>query len=95
MIQVTSLDSGSLINFLRVVKNRLDGNSGKEPPPDPKNVFLSAVHVLSNDGDPTFFVWLVAIVGDPGYFLVLGCLYINFIWVMGMIEKAFGFSKRG
>ena len=80
---------GSLINFIRVVSGRLQGKTGKELPPDPKNMLQSSLHILSHDGDPTFFVWILALAGSPEYFLFLGCIYIHFIWIGSFISDKF------
>ena len=77
--------AGSVINFLRVIRGRLGGKTGKESPPRPENIFLSTVHILSNDGDPTLLIWILALIGHPEYLLVLGCFYINFIWMMSFL----------
>ncbi len=80
--------AGSLINFVLVAVRRTGGKTGKEAPPDPKNIFHTTLHVLSNDGDPTLLIWIFALIGRPEYFLVLGCFYINFIWIAGVFTAS-------
>ncbi len=78
--------AGSLSLFWVVVSRRLGGGSGKEPSPT-KNPFLSALHVLGHDGDPSLLVWIFALAGYPGWLLLAGCVYINFLWVYTALRR--------
>jgi len=64
---------GSLLNFWRVILNRSKKDAGLMIP---GNAILRAMHTLGRDGDPTFFVWLMAGIGYPGLFLITGCVYV-------------------
>ncbi len=77
--------AGSAINFLRVVRKRLKGQTGRETP-QTQNLFLSAVHVLGHDGDPTLFVWILAAIATPAQFLFAGLFYIYAIWIADTLQ---------
>ncbi len=70
---------GSLINLLRIVKFRT-----KKPKPTTvvakeESQPYSLMDFWSNlkdDGDPSFFVWCFAIIGQAPLFLIAGCIYI-------------------
>jgi phosphatidylglycerophosphate synthase len=74
---------GSLIHFFRTVTERLrmSDPSSKNFETRQKDSFGLTMHSLAHDGDPSLLVWILAIVGYPGYFLLLGCLYIHFVWI--------------
>jgi phosphatidylglycerophosphate synthase len=71
---------GSAALFWVVVSRRLGGGSGKEPSAT-KNPFLSALHVLGHDGDPSLLIWIFALAGYPGWLLFAGCVYVNVLWI--------------
>lgn len=84
--------AGSFINFLRVIRDRSGGSTGKEAP-STSNPFWSAVHVLSRDGDPSFLIWILAAFASPSAFLFLGAFYINFIWMTETIRGFFRLQR--
>ncbi len=88
LVAATAAFVGSFINFLRVIRDRSKGHTGKETP-DTSNPFWSALHVLSRDGDPSLLVWIMAAFAQPWQFLMLGACYINFIWMMEMVRGFF------
>ena len=77
--------AGSIINFLRVVRKKLKGQTGKEVP-RARNAFFSAIHVLGHDGDPTIFIWILAAVATPAQFLFAGLFYIYAIWIADTLQ---------
>lgn len=77
---------GSTMHFVRTVRGRLGGKTGKEAAPDPSNPALVILHSFSNDGSPALLIWLLAIFGSPEIFLVGGCAYINILWIFGFIS---------
>ena len=85
---------GSTMHFVRTVRGRLGGKTGKEAAPDPGNPAQVILHSFSNDGSPALLIWLLAIFGSPEIFLAGGCIYINFLWAAGFIsDLKEGFSK--
>lgn len=77
---------GSAMLFWVVVSRRLGGGSGKELSLI-KNPFLSALHVLGHDGDPSLLVWIFALIGYPGWLLLAGCLYVNILWIYTALRR--------
>jgi 1L-myo-inositol 1-phosphate cytidylyltransferase / CDP-L-myo-inositol myo-inositolphosphotransferase len=75
---------GSFINFQRVVKERLSGKAKKA---SGSTAFHASIDSLSQDGDPSLFVWVMAAIGYPGYLLAGGAIYINFIWIYAALSK--------
>ena len=78
--------TGSLIHFLKVVRNRLKGATGKEVL-ETSNPFLSAAYTLGHDGDPSLLVWILAAIGNPTYFLLLGAFYVHFLWIFEAVRS--------
>lgn len=80
--------SGSAINFSRVTGERMAAiraaasPSAKVPPPANQPWWQTILYVLGQDGDPTIFVYVMALAGSPWLFLVLGALYINALWIL-------------
>lgn len=85
LLALTGALAGTLIHFLRVVRQRLRGQMGKETPQN-RNIFLSAIHRLGHDGDPTFFVWILAALATPAQFLFAGLFYIHTIWIVDVLQ---------
>lgn len=80
--------AGSTINYSRVVGERLavirasGSASEKIPPPAHRPVWKTALYVLSQDGDPTILVYVLALTGSPWLFLILGAVYVNALWLL-------------
>lgn len=67
--------AGSLINFARVVSERGQNIETAVP----RHAIDRSLAALGKDGDPTLFVWIMAIIGYPEFFLIAGCVYIYII----------------
>lgn len=78
--------TGSVLNFGRVVVER--AGKKRKPVPEPQNAgpLVSATNLLRDDGDPTIFIWLFAILGYPGYMLFFGTIYIHFLWALSLFK---------
>ena len=80
--------AGSSINFTRVTGERLaairsqKSASDKTPPPAGGPVWETVLYVLGQDGDPTIFIYLFAVLGSPWLFLILGAVYVNALWIL-------------
>lgn len=70
---------GSVLNFSRVVYFR-----AHRPAPARPGSVRQVIDTMSDDGDPSALVWLMAVIGYPGYLLLFGCAYIYFIWIFGI-----------
>jgi phosphatidylglycerophosphate synthase len=80
--------AGSVVNFLRVIRERKGSSSwGEEHPSETQNPFSKLLHTLSRDGDPSLIMWGLAATGDPRVYLVLGCFYIHVLWVYGFFAS--------
>lgn len=79
--------AASLINFLMVLYERAHDHSSsihirKQIPPEvQKSVFHSILETLCHNGDVIALVWIMALVGDPGIFLILAAIYMHLIWI--------------
>lgn len=71
--------AGSVLNFRRVVYFR-----AHRPAPASAGTLRHTIDAMSDDGDPSALVWLMAVIGYPGYLLIFGCAYIYFIWIFGI-----------
>lgn len=74
--------AGSALNFRRVVYFR-----AHRPPQARTGTLRQTLDTMSDDGDPSALVWLMAAIGYPGYLLLLGCAYIYLIWIFGISGK--------
>ncbi|MCG3176688.1 MAG: hypothetical protein MOGMAGMI_01647 [Candidatus Omnitrophica bacterium] len=74
--------AGSAMNFGRVVYFR-----AHRPAPARPGSVRQVIDTMSDDGDPSALVWLMAVIGYPGYLLLFGCAYIYFIWFFGISGK--------
>ena len=77
---------GSLIHFFGVTQKRVQGQTGKEKPKTTQSL-LSAAHILAHDGDPSVLVWFLALLGQPSWFLILGAIYINLLWIIDFVTS--------
>ncbi|OGW91364.1 MAG: hypothetical protein A3D28_00295 [Omnitrophica bacterium RIFCSPHIGHO2_02_FULL_63_14] len=68
---------GSFVHFLQIDESRREG---KAPRPA-GNAFASSMDSLSGDGDPSVLVWIMALIGYPGYLLLAGAVYMLALWV--------------
>ena len=75
---------GSGINFIRVTTERVC-QPAKDSAVRTKNPLFSVLDVLSQDGDPSLLIWILAIIGSPSLFLILGAVYINVIWIFPLV----------
>ncbi len=79
--------AGSLVNFAMVIQEKLKGVSTSIHNDAPSGVrrkpgVLSGVlDFISHNGDVITFVWILAIFASPGFFLLLGCVYMNALWI--------------
>jgi len=78
---------GSLINLIRVSMYREVAGHPEEKGSDasrgtPKTL-KDWIELIGNDGDPSTLIWILALIGNPGVFLILGCVYVHFLWVSG------------
>ena len=73
--------AGSVANFVRVIRFRARRKSGTLL----GSRLPAFVDALSDDGDPSLLVWLVALFGQPAYLLVLGAAYIHLLWILPVL----------
>lgn len=80
---------GSLVNFVRVVSFRRyapkPATLKAAVPAASKNkpAWREAWESLGDDGDPSLLVWVLALIGRPDVFLLLGTVYVNLLWMFG------------
>lgn len=79
---------GSVINYCRVTGERLAAirasisPAAKIPPPQTGIWWKKVLYVLGQDGDATIFIYLMALIGSPWFFLLAGSIYVNALWIL-------------
>lgn len=78
---------GSLVNCLMVIRERQKGCSTSihyqtiKNPKREKSFFHSILDTLCHNGDAATLGWIMALIGNPGIFLLCSCVYINILWM--------------
>lgn len=76
---------GVVINFFRVISEEVKQKAQGPLVSTRTNPVVKAFDELCHDGDPTLFVWLLALWANPYAFLWLGAVYMHLLWAGALI----------
>jgi phosphatidylglycerophosphate synthase len=83
---------GSVINQFQVANERLRGictsvhSKSEVKLLRKKRLHLRVLDAFSHNGDSIWPMWIMALIGDVGLFLIAGCIYINIMWIWRLIS---------